>query len=108
MLSAQSISFTGNIYGFVGEKVLLLRKASKNVTFEGPISGAKILIKNSKGTITAITDITGSYHFVLPEKDNYLITISRNGYSTVIYNLKYEDAGVKSNFQVTSFILKNG
>ncbi len=106
MLYSQSVSFTGNVYGYVEEKVLLLRKASKNVTFEGPISGAKILIKNSKGTITVLSDITGSYTFTLPEKDLYLITISRNGYSTVIFNLKYDDAGAKSNFVVTSFILK--
>ena len=106
VIQAQKISFTGNVYGFLGEKMLLVRKASKNVSFEGPISGAKIFIKGDKGTITAFSDVTGSYSFSLPDKGKYIIEILKEGYSTVNYNLIYEDAGSKSTFIVTSFILK--
>ena len=103
---AQKISFTGNVYGFLGEKMLLVRKASKNVSFEGPISGAKIFIKGENGTITVFSDITGSYSFAIPDKGKYTVEILKEGYSTVNYNLIYDDAGSKSNYIVTSFILK--
>lgn len=105
-IQAQKISFTGNVYGFLGEKVLLVRKASKNVSFEGPISGAKLFIKGKNGTITVITDITGSYSFLIPEKGDYVIEVLKDGYSSVNFNLKYNEAGAKSNFIATSFILK--
>lgn len=103
---AQSITFTGNVYGFIGERVLLLKKASKNVSFEGPISDVKILIKGLNVESNIYTDITGAYSFTLPSKGVYVIDVTKKGYSSVWFLLKYEDEGQKTKFPITSFILK--
>lgn len=103
---SQNITFSGNVYGFLGDRILLLKKASKNVSFEGPISGVKILIKGVHSESSVYTDITGSYSFVLPTKGIYVIDVSKNGYSSVWFLLKYEGSGQKTKFPVTSFILK--
>jgi serine phosphatase RsbU (regulator of sigma subunit) len=105
-LLSQNITFSGNVYGFLGDKVLLLRKASKNVSFEGPISGVKISIKGTNLQSSVYTGITGAYSFIIPKKGEYVIVVSRDDYSSIQFILKYEDAGQKSTFAVTSFILK--
>lgn len=109
-LFSQNITFSGYIYGFLGEKVILIKKASKNVSFEGPISGAKINIKSLNGNenFDVISDITGAYLFTIPRKDKYLLTITRDGYSSVSINFNYDDAGLKTNYLSFSFILKKG
>ncbi len=103
---SQDISFSGNVYGFIGDKVLLFKKVTKNAGFEGPISGVKISIKNASIQNVVYTSITGEYTFVLPSTGEYLIEITHEGYSSVQILLKYEDAGLKKSFAVTSFILK--
>jgi len=109
-LIAQNVSFSGCVYGFLGEKLVLIKKASKNVSFEGPISGAKIQIRalNGKENFEVTSDITGSFLFTIPLKDKYILSVSREGYSSVSINLNYDDAGLKSNYLCFSFILKKG
>lgn len=105
---SQQITFSGNIYGFLGERVLLNKKASKNISFEGPISGTKLTIKNDGNSFNAYSDIIGSFSFSLPKPGKYTVEITREGYSTVQLTIKYEDAGEKTNYPGTSFILKKG
>lgn len=109
-LISQNVSFSGDIYGFLGEKLVLIKKASKNVSFEGPISGAKINIKalNGDENFDVTSDITGAFSFIIPRKDKYILTVTRDGYSSVSINLNYDDAGLKSNYLGFSFILKKG
>ncbi len=103
---AQKILFSGSVYGFLGDKVLLVRKASKNVSFEGPMSGAKLTIKGKSGTTTVVTDIIGAYSFSIPEVGDYTIEVVKDGYSSASLNLNYKSAGDKTQFIATSFILK--
>ena len=109
-LISQNVSFSGYIYGFLGDKLVLIKKASKNVSFEGPISGAKISIKslNGVGNFDVTSDITGAFSFTIPRKDKYILSVSRDGYSSVSINLNYDDAGLKTNYLGFSFILKKG
>jgi serine phosphatase RsbU (regulator of sigma subunit) len=105
-LFSQSVTFSGNVYGFLGDKVLLLRKASKNVSFEGPISGVRISMRSTSFQSSVYTGITGAYSVIVPKKGEYVIEVSKDGYSSIQFILKYEDAGQKTMFPVTSFILK--
>jgi len=109
-LISQNVSFSGYIYGFLGDKLVLIKKASKNVSFEGPISGAKISIKSLNGAenFNVTSDITGAFLFTIPRKDKYILSVSRDGYSSVSINLNYDDAGLKTNYLGFSFILKKG
>jgi serine phosphatase RsbU (regulator of sigma subunit) len=107
ILLAQNVTISGNVFGFLGEKVLLVRKASKNVSFEGPISGAKLNIVGPNGLNShAMTDITGSYSITIVEKGSYSVTVQRDGYSSVVFTVNYKDAGLKTYYPATSFILK--
>lgn len=105
-LFSQNITFSGNVYGFLGDKVLLVRKASKNVSFEGPISGIRISMRSANFQSSVYTGITGAYSFIIPKKGEYVIEVSGEGYSSIQFILKCEDAGQKTSFPVTSFILK--
>jgi len=105
---SQQVTFSGNIYGFLGERVLLIKKASKNVSFEGPIGGAKLIIKSENNSFNIYSDITGSFSFVLPKPSKYDIEITSEEYSTVQVTINYEEAGEKTNYLGTSFILKKG
>lgn len=105
---SQQISFSGNVYGFLGDRVLLNKKASKNVSFEGPINGVRLAIKNEKNSFFVHTDIIGSFSFNLPKPGKYQVEITRDGYSSVQLTIKYEDAGEKTKYPGTSFILKKG
>lgn len=105
---SQQVTFSGNIYGFLGERVLLIKKASKNVSFEGPIGGAKLSIKSENNSFNIYSDITGSFSFVLPKPNKYVVEITNDGYSSVQVTINYEDAGEKTNYLGTSFILKKG
>jgi serine phosphatase RsbU (regulator of sigma subunit) len=109
-LISQNVSFSGYIYGFLGDKLVLIKKASKNVSFEGPISGVKISIKSLNGArnFDVTSDITGAFSFTIPRKDKYILSVSRDGYSSVSINLNYDDAGLKTNYLGFSFILKKG
>ncbi len=107
-LISQNITFSGYIYGFLGEKVILVKKASKNISFEGPISGVKINIKaiNGDENFDVVSDITGAFSFTLPRKDKYILIVTRDSYSSVRISLNYDDGGVKTNYLGFSFILK--
>lgn len=105
-LFSQNITLNGSVYGFIGEKMLLLKKASKNVSFEGPISGVKISVSGDKTNVSVVTGIDGNFSFSIPQKGKYSVSIAKQGYSTVNFDLNYEDAGNKTNYIALSFILK--
>jgi serine phosphatase RsbU (regulator of sigma subunit) len=106
LISAQEISFSGTTYGFFGEKVLLLKKASKNLGFEGPINGVRINVKGTDSEISSQTDLTGAYGFSLPKAGEYTVTITKEGYSTLNLIINYKEAGDKSAYSLISFVMK--
>lgn len=104
--NAQSLAFSGTIYGFYGEKVMLLKKASKNLGFEGPIGGVEINVKGIDTDIVIYSDLTGAYTFSLPRSGEYIVTVSKDGYSTLSVKLNYQDAGAKSILSLISFVMR--
>lgn len=104
----QSITVSGNVFGFLSEKVILLRNASKNVSFEGPISNAKLTLKGEETPIVFHTDITGTYSLVIPNHGKYKLVIESKGYSTISLDIHYVSSGLKTYYPGVSFILKKG
>lgn len=103
---AQNLAFSGTIYGFFGEKVMLLKKASKNLGFEGPINGVEINVKGIDTDILIYSDLTGAYTFSLPKPGEYIVTVSKDGYSTLGLKINYQDAGDKTIFSLISFVMR--
>ncbi|MBK7311109.1 MAG: SpoIIE family protein phosphatase [Sphingobacteriaceae bacterium] len=104
--NAQNLAFSGTIYGFYGEKVMLLKKASKNLGFEGPISAVEINVKGIETDIIVYSDLTGAYTFSLPKSGEYIVTVSKEGYSTLSLKVNYQDAGAKTIFSLISFVIR--
>lgn len=102
----QSLSFTGNVYGFFGEKVMLLKKASKNLGFEGPLGKVRVGVTGPDTDMYIQTDVTGAYSFSLPKPGEYIVTISKEGYSTLNLTINYKDAGAKSVMSLISFVIR--
>lgn len=102
----QTISFSGNVYGFFGEKVMLLKKASKNVGFEGPIGKVKVSVSGPDTDMYLQTDVLGAYLFSVPKPGEYTVTISKEGYSTLNLVINYKNAGAKSVFSLISFVIR--
>ncbi len=102
----QSISFSGNVYGFFGEKVMLLKKASKNLGFEGPLGKVKVSVNGPETDMYIQTDVLGAYTFSVPQPGDYTVTISKEGYSSLNLVINYKDAGAKSVFSLISFVIR--
>jgi serine phosphatase RsbU (regulator of sigma subunit) len=103
---SQTITISGNVFGLMSEKVMLIKKASKNVSFEGPISGAKLSLAGAGTNTTTQTDITGSYFLRILSHGTYTLTIEKQGYSRLSLMLNYVDDGLKTYYPSVSFMLK--
>ncbi len=106
LANAQNLAFSGTIYGFYGEKVMLLKKASKNLGFEGPMSAVEINVKGIDTDLIVYSDLTGAYTFSLPKPGEYIVTVSKDGYSTLSLKVNYQDAGAKTIFSLISFVMR--
>lgn len=104
--NAQNLAFSGTTYGFFGEKVMLLKKASKNLGFEGPVNGVEINVKGIETDIIIYSDLTGAYTFSLPKPGEYIVTVSKEGYSTLSLKINYQDAGAKTILSLISFVMR--
>ncbi len=105
---SQSVTISGDVFGFLSEKVILMRNASKNVSFEGPVSGAKLSLQHQEQVMHVNTDITGTYSFVLSKPGMYKLKIESKDYSSITININYVSAGLKTYYPGLSFILKKG
>jgi serine phosphatase RsbU (regulator of sigma subunit) len=103
---SQSIQLSGSVYAFHSEKVMLLKKASKNLGFEGPTSEVKISLKNSTTEQRVETDISGNYFLTLPSPDDYTLSISKQGHSTLNFMINYKNAATKTVFSLVSFVIR--
>ncbi len=102
---SQTVTISGSVFGLMSEKVLLIKKASKNVSFEGPISGAKIILTGVEPHNTE-TDITGSYSLTIRTFGVYKMAIEKAGYSALTLTLNYTNNGLKTYYPAVSFMLK--
>ncbi len=103
---AQTIQLEGNVFSFNAKKILLLKKAQKDLSFEGPLAGALVNVTGRDFAKSYTTGINGFYSIRLDYPGIYQCTISRNGYSSVSFDLDYKSAGKKSIFESFFFILK--
>jgi serine phosphatase RsbU (regulator of sigma subunit) len=103
---SQTVTISGNVFGLMSEKVILMKKASKNVSFEGPISGAKLSLTGKGVNTTTQTDITGTYSLKILSHGDYTLIIEKAGYSRLSLVLNYLDDGLKTYYPSVSFMLK--
>jgi serine phosphatase RsbU (regulator of sigma subunit) len=103
---SQTITISGDVFGLMSEKVILMKKASKNVSFEGPISGAKLNLAGAGKNTSTQTDITGSYSLGILSHATYTLTVDKPGYSRLSLILNYLDDGLKTYYPSVSFMLK--
>ncbi|MFO0358762.1 MAG: hypothetical protein ACK50A_17540 [Sphingobacteriaceae bacterium] len=103
---AQNTSVSGQVYGFNSERVLLLRKASKNLGFEGPLEGVQLSFKIDGKDYNAKTDNSGFYSISIPYAPSGEVVLNKNGFSKV--SIKWSDANKtgKGILSALSFILK--
>lgn len=103
---AQNTSVSGQVYGFNSERVLLLRKASKNLGFEGPLEGVQLSFKIDGKDYNAKTDNSGFYSISIPNAASGEVVLNKNGFSKV--SIKWSDANKtgKGILSALSFILK--
>jgi serine phosphatase RsbU (regulator of sigma subunit) len=103
---AQNITISGVVIGFRGEKVMMLRKAQKNVSFDGSVGGAVVKLSGPNSELIQTTNLSGTFSFPLKEKGNYKLSIRRGDYSGIDIEFNYNDAGAKYRFESLYFILK--
>jgi serine phosphatase RsbU (regulator of sigma subunit) len=102
---AQNVSLSGQVYGFNSDKVLLIKKASKNLGFEGPLENVKVvLVYKGVETVTK-TDNGGFYSVVLKEPGDYELKFSKEGSSFVSAKLVFAKTS-KTKFTGCNFLLK--
>lgn len=105
-MKAQKITLNGNVFSFKGEKVMLLKKAQKNVSFDGSLENATINVSGENTSTTITTGLSGSFSIPLENPGKYTIKINKNNYSTIEIDVNYADAGKRSRFESIFLILK--
>lgn len=105
-VNAQRITLNGNIFSFKGEKVLLMKKAQKNVSFDGSLENATIRVMGESTNLTITTGLSGSFSIPFEKPGRYKIEITKNNYSTIDFRIEYVDPGKKSRFESFFLILK--
>ncbi len=103
---AQNTKVSGQVYGFNSERVLLLRKASKNLGFEGPLEGVQLTFKIDGKDYNVKTDNSGFYSISVPHTTNGEVLIIKNGFSKVSIKWTDENKTVRGIISALSFILK--
>lgn len=103
---AQNTSISGQVYGFNSERVLLLRKASKNLGFEGPLEGVQLTFKIDGKDYNVKTDNSGFYSISVPHTTNGEVLIIKNGFSKVSIKWTDENKTGRGIISALSFILK--
>jgi serine phosphatase RsbU (regulator of sigma subunit) len=106
LLNAQNITISGFVMGFKGEKVMMLRKAQKNVSFDGTIGGVVIKLSGPNSELIQVTNLSGGFSFPIKEKGKYKLSLRRGDYSGLDIELIYNEAGTKSQFESLYFLLK--
>ncbi|MFI5203366.1 MAG: SpoIIE family protein phosphatase [Flavobacteriales bacterium] len=104
--TAQRITIYGTVFSFKGEKLILMKKAQKNVSFDGSLEHARIDVQGENTALTITTGLSGFFSIKLENPGEYNVKVSRTGYSTIEFKLNYKDAGTKTRFEALFLILK--
>jgi serine phosphatase RsbU (regulator of sigma subunit) len=105
--SAQPLLLEGNVFGYKGEKVAILKKAQKNVSFDGGLEGTAVTLLGPNGTNkTVTTGLSGSFQFMVPAPGMYTIKFFHSGYSSIDFNVNYTEAGKRRSFGSLVILLK--
>ncbi|MBK9283797.1 MAG: SpoIIE family protein phosphatase [Sphingobacteriaceae bacterium] len=105
---AQKIQVKGNIFGFKGDRLALLKKAQKNVNFEGPVSDVSIKIIGTESNLNLNTNATGSFSFPLDKPGIYKILIQKSSYTHLSLTVDYREASSKKRLESLYLIIKEG
>lgn len=103
---AQRIVINGTVFSFKGEKLILMKKAQKNVSFDGSLEYARIEVQGENSQQTITTGLSGFFSIKLENPGEYTVKVSRAGYSTIQCKINYKDAGEKTRFESLFLILK--
>lgn len=105
---AQKITLNGTIFSFKGDKVMLLKKAQKNVSFDGSLEGVKIELAGTSNNATVTTGLGGNFSIPLEGPGDFTLRISRSGYTTIEAAISYKESSPKQRYESLFFILKQG
>jgi serine phosphatase RsbU (regulator of sigma subunit) len=105
---SQSITLSGFVFGYKGENVLMFKKMKKNVSFEGSLGDAAVSVHGNSADISVKTNLTGSFSVNLKAPGEYKINVQHPGFSTIVFDVNYKDAGEKNVFGSFYLLLKEG
>ncbi|HET6989710.1 MAG TPA: carboxypeptidase-like regulatory domain-containing protein, partial [Bacteroidia bacterium] len=103
---AQAVHLEGNIFSYNSKKLVLIKKAQKDLNFEGPLPGALIKCVGKESSSSFNTGIDGFFSVELGKPGIYQITINKPGYSSVSFVINYRSAAKKTYFESLFLILK--
>ncbi|MFN3916323.1 MAG: SpoIIE family protein phosphatase [Flavobacteriales bacterium] len=106
VVNGQTIHLNGTVFGYISEKMLILKKAQKNVSFEGSLDKVKITISSENYEKSITTDASGNFSIPIENQGNYTLTAEASGYSTIRVEVNYEDAGNKTAYGSLFILLK--
>jgi serine phosphatase RsbU (regulator of sigma subunit) len=103
---SQNITINGTVFSFKGDKVMLLKKAQKNVSFDGSLSGAKILVKGQDSEQNITTGLNGNFSIKIPGVGKFHVTVTKENHSTLEFNIEVKETGEKTRYESLFLILK--
>jgi serine phosphatase RsbU (regulator of sigma subunit) len=103
---AQTIYIEGNVFSYNSKKIALIKKAQKDLSFEGPLSNAQIKCVGQKTATSYSTGINGFFSVALGAPGIYQISISKDGYSSISFVINYRSASRIKYFESVFLILK--
>lgn len=103
---SQKVTLNGTVFSYKGDKLALLKKAQKNVSFDGALNGVKIELTGSSNNASVTTGLNGNFSLPLEAPGKFKIKISRSGYSTLELDVNYLSSSNKSRYESLFFILK--
>ncbi len=106
VVNAQRITLNGNVFSFKGEKVALLKKAQKNVSFDGSLDNVVISVTGENTNTSITTGLSGSFSIPLENPGKFKMKLNRNGYSTIEIDINYVAGGKRTRFESLFLILK--
>ena len=107
-VNAQKIQIKGHIFGFKGEKVALIKKAQKNINFEGPLNDVSITVSGGETSIQKKTNSSGSFSFYLDKPGQYQLVIQKSAFTSLKLKIDYREPGPKKLLESFYFIMKEG
>lgn len=105
-LIAQAIHLEGNIFSYNSKKLALIRKAQKDLNFEGPLAGVVVKCVGKETASSFKTEINGFFSIELGKPGIYQISITKDGFSSISFVVNYRSSAKKKYYESLFLILK--